>query len=108
MRENEAVEHRDLRTSADRTGSQMRVPRVNPNKPEHRELRRSHQRGRRRQEIRAGCGGYGSELPGSQMRRSERGRAGEDLRRATIDPSGGAEAESRRPQTGGGDGDRSA
>ena len=53
-------------------------------------------------------GGYGSELPGSQMRRSERGRAGEDLRRATIDPSGGAEAESRRPQTGGGDGDRSA
>jgi hypothetical protein len=34
------------------------------------------------------------------MRRSERGRAGEDLRRrrATIDPSGGAEAESRRPE----------
>jgi hypothetical protein len=27
------------------------------------------------------------------MRRSERGRAGEDLRRATIDPSGGGEPE---------------
>ena len=27
---------------------------TNPNKPEHRDLRRSHRRGRRRQEIRAG------------------------------------------------------
>jgi hypothetical protein len=32
------------------------------------------------------------------MRRSERGRAGEDLRRATIDPSGGGE-----PETGDGE-----
>jgi hypothetical protein len=83
---------------------------TNPNKPEHRDLRRSHRRGRRRQEIRAGVMDLSypvhkcADPSGGEPERIS------ILRRATIDPSpsGGAEAESRRPQTGGGDGDRSA
>jgi hypothetical protein len=57
--EKKTGERREMRENGAPGSSQKRRShrftnaRVNPNKPEHRDLRRSHRRGRRRQEIRA-------------------------------------------------------